>query len=108
MSEFDFQRYLEFVRSHYAESQGFYTSTDAILPLKVQSVERQERDPDHQPSVQKVEQLPVLEGLRRYALGEKREHVLLAGRPGSGKSMALRQLVVQLAVAPRPPILGGG
>jgi hypothetical protein len=53
-----------------------------------------------------------LEGLRRYALGEEREHVLLAGRPGSGKSMALRQLVVGLAwevtgQAPQPPSLGG-
>jgi hypothetical protein len=38
MPEFDFQPYLDFVRSHYAQSQGFYTATDAILPLKVQSV----------------------------------------------------------------------
>jgi predicted NACHT family NTPase len=45
----------------------------------------------------RVEQFPVLAGLRKYALGDEREHVLLAGRPGSGKSTALRQLVLELA-----------
>ncbi|NJM49155.1 MAG: signal transduction protein with Nacht domain protein, partial [Alkalinema sp. RU_4_3] len=53
----------------------------------------------------RVEQFPVLEGLRRYALGEEREHVLLAGRPGSGKSMALRQWVVTLAGEGLVPVL---
>ncbi|NJM49156.1 MAG: hypothetical protein HC860_25770 [Alkalinema sp. RU_4_3] len=45
MSEFDFQPYLDFVRSHYAKSQGVYTATDAILPLRVQSVEQAPRPP---------------------------------------------------------------
>jgi hypothetical protein len=105
MTEFDFHPYLEFARSHYAQSQGFYTPTDAILPLKVQSVERQDPNSEDRPSEQKVEQFPVLDGLRRYALGEKREHVLLAGRPGSGKSMALRQLVVSLTGEGQIPVL---
>ncbi len=112
MSEFDFQPYLDFVRSHYAQSQGFYTPTDAILPLRVQSVEEAPRLPslegyelEDRAAAQKVEQFPVLEGLRRYALGEEREHVLLAGRPGSGKSMALRQLVVGLAGEGLVPVL---
>ena len=38
---------------------------------------------------EKVEQLPVLEGLRKY----QDNHVLLVGRPGSGKSTALQQLL---------------
>jgi len=38
---------------------------------------------------EKVEQLPVLEGLRKY----QDNHVLLVGRPGSGKSTALERLL---------------
>ncbi len=49
-------------------------------------MEREEDDLE-----KRMEQFPVLAGLRRYALGDDREHVLLAGRPGSGKSTALRQ-----------------
>jgi energy-coupling factor transporter ATP-binding protein EcfA2 len=102
MSEFDFQPYLSAIALHYAKDDQFYTPTDALLPLEVRAVERQEKADQEK----RVEQFPVLEGLRRYALGERREHVLLAGRPGSGKSTALRQLVVALAEAPQPPILG--
>ncbi len=43
--------------------------------------DREERGEGHD----KVERLTVLEGLRKYAS----EHVLLIGRPGSGKSTAL-------------------
>jgi predicted NACHT family NTPase len=41
----------------------------------------------------KVERLSVLEGLRKYAS----EHVLLVGRPGSGKSTALARLLLEEA-----------
>ena len=101
MPDFDFQPYLDFVQRPYSESQSLYTPTDAVLPLKVQSVEKVDRafggQGNDQKSSQKIEQFLVLDGLRKYALGDDREHVLLAGRPGSGKSMALQQLAVALA-----------
>jgi len=93
-SEIDFQPYLRAIVNHYDQQRDLYTPTDALLPLEARSVERQEGE-DRQEK--KVEQFPVLAGLRKYALGEKREHVLLAGRPGSGKSTALRQLALDLA-----------
>jgi HEAT repeat protein len=103
MSEFDFQPYLSAIALHYAKDDRFYTPTDALLLLEVQTVVEREEKADQE---KRVEQFPVLEGLRKYAIGDGREHVLLAGRPGSGKSTALRQLVVALAAAPQPPILG--
>ncbi len=52
---------------------------------------------------EKVEQLPVLEGLRKY----QDNHVLLVGRPGSGKSTALQRLLWEEAqgidLTPQPP-----
>jgi predicted NACHT family NTPase len=109
MPDFEFQPYLDFVQRHYSESQGLYTPTDAVLPLKVQSVEKDDRvsgeQGNDQKSSQKLEQFLVLDGLRKYALGNDREHVLLAGRPGSGKSMALRELVVALASEGQVPVL---
>ena len=109
MPDFDFQLYLEFVQRHYSESQSLYTPTDAMLPLKVQWVERDDRtsgeEGNDRQSSQKIEQFLVLDGLRKYALGDDREHLLLAGRPGSGKSMALQQLAVALAKERQIPVL---
>jgi HEAT repeat protein/energy-coupling factor transporter ATP-binding protein EcfA2 len=101
MSDFDFQPYLSAIVLHYAKDDRFYTLTDALLPLEVRSVERQEKEGQEK----KVEQFRVLAGLRKYALGDGQEHVLLAGRPGSGKSTALRQLVVALAADGLVPVL---
>ncbi len=42
---------------------------------------------------EKIEQLGVLEGLRKYA----QDHVLLVGKPGSGKSTALKRLLLEEA-----------
>ncbi len=108
MSEFDFQDYLRTIVQHYAQQRHLYTLTDVLLPLEARwsptdqrsTVEEKKEGQD-----KKIEQFPVLAGLRRYALGDEREHVLLAGRPGSGKSTALRQLLVELAADGLVPVL---
>ncbi|NJR62679.1 MAG: NACHT domain-containing protein [Cyanobacteria bacterium CRU_2_1] len=102
----DFKPYREAVICHYFQQRYLYTPTDALLPLEARSVERQAQDDRQKQQPEKtVEQFPVLEGLRKYALGNQREHVLLAGRPGSGKSTTLRQLAVSLAEEGQVPVL---
>ncbi|OLP20095.1 hypothetical protein BST81_02335 [Leptolyngbya sp. 'hensonii'] len=102
----DFQPYREAVIYHYSQQRHLYTPTDALLSLEARSVKRQAQDNGReQPTQETVEQFPVLEGLRKYALGNHREHVLLAGRPGSGKSTTLRQLAVSLAEEGQVPVL---
>jgi predicted NACHT family NTPase len=59
-------------------------------------VERAEEKQDQERQEQErkqVERLGVLEGLRKYA----KDHVLLQGKPGSGKSTALRRLLLEEA-----------
>jgi HEAT repeat protein/energy-coupling factor transporter ATP-binding protein EcfA2 len=102
----DFQPYREAVIDHYSQQCHLYTPTDALLPLEARSVERQAQDEGQKQQPEKMgEPFPVLDGLRKYALGTKREHVLLAGRPGSGKSTTLRQLAVSLAQEGQVPVL---
>jgi hypothetical protein len=67
-------------------ARGVRESLVEVLPLEARSVEWEEESGE-----KRVEQFPVLAGLRQYAIGDEREHVLLAKRPGSGKSTALRQ-----------------
>lgn len=97
-----FEPYLRAIAHLYSQQNALYTPTDALLPLEARSVEQQDTQ---QPQERQVEQFPVLTGLRKYALGEKREHVLLAGRPGSGKSTALKQLAIALAEEGQVPVL---
>ncbi len=71
-----------------------YTPTQVELPLKVQTVvEKHSEDliALYQPRAQKPERFEVLAGLRQTV----REHhqTLLFGKPGSGKSTALRRLL---------------
>ncbi|NEQ66222.1 MAG: NACHT domain-containing protein [Symploca sp. SIO2D2] len=63
--------------------------------LMVQTVEREEekRDRENKEEKERIERLGVLEGLRKYA----EEHVLLVGKPGSGKSTALKRLLLENA-----------
>ncbi|NEP61415.1 MAG: hypothetical protein F6K31_31430, partial [Symploca sp. SIO2G7] len=59
--------------------------------LMVQTVEQQQEKREEEK--EKIERLAVVEGLRKYAPN----HVLLVGRPGSGKSKALVRLLLEEA-----------
>ncbi|NER78416.1 MAG: TIR domain-containing protein [Leptolyngbya sp. SIO1D8] len=96
-----FERYLQFIRqdSRYQNVRDLYTETEALIPLEAEKIERKSEHPEHdvEPAQKKVERFPVLAGLHKYALGRDRQHVLLAGRPGSGKSTTLKRLLLELA-----------
>lgn len=98
----NFQAYLESICSNekYLGWQDFYTPTDALhrqriekkqpprglnLSLMVQTIP----PPEEKAEKEKVERLEVLAGLRKYA----DNHLLLVGKPGSGKSTALERLL---------------
>jgi predicted NACHT family NTPase len=99
----DFSAYLDVLCDRYQRWQIRYTLTDVEgkqeLQEKLKSQPGQWDSPfDFGLMVQhrgtgreeeKVERFPVLEGIRKYA----KNHVLLVGRPGSGKSTALARLV---------------
>jgi HEAT repeat protein len=89
----NFSDYLNFVITdpRYCKRNSFYTETDALLKLEPEIAKRKEHN-NKQP-----ERLPVLEMLRKYGLGAQREHLLLAGKPGFGKSTTLWRLCVEIA-----------
>jgi HEAT repeat protein len=96
----DFSDYLKFILTdpRYSGTNSFYTATDALLTLEAEIVKQEELPTEGaERTPEQIERLPVLEMLRKYGLGEKREHLLLAGKPGSGKSTTLRRLCVELA-----------
>ncbi len=114
-AEVDFRRYLRSLTEEYRHWWEKYTLTDALgrekrkekgrspsewnFDLMVQTARRQEPE-EHQEEKEKIERFPVLEGLRKYA----KDHVLLVGRPGSGKSTALVMLLLEeAALTPLPP-----
>lgn len=115
-TEICFDGYLNSVVSAYQEWWRLYTLTDAtgreshlverdrISPaffdfgLMVQTVEPPKAEQERElrqdgEKKEKIERLPVLEGICKYAA----DHVLLVGRPGSGKSTALARLLLQEA-----------
>jgi HEAT repeat protein len=124
--EIDFQPYLNSVVMTYEKWWQYYTLTDAEgkqsqeqesallfdFGLMVQTVQKpvQDQPQAENPEKEKVERFSVLDGLRKYALEEKPEPVLLVGRPGSGKSTALARLMFEeAALSPSPsPKLGKG
>jgi 3',5'-cyclic AMP phosphodiesterase CpdA/DNA polymerase III delta prime subunit len=88
----------------YVHWQQHYTVTDVVgrqlvdqkappwlFDLMVQTVQLEKEEPRE--GREKTERLGVLDGLRKYAP----EHVLLVGRPGSGKSTALIRLLLEEA-----------
>ncbi len=90
----------------YQQQWGFYTLTDVIsklqepkaktvldIGLMVQLMKPKPSDAARNPGQEmseKTERLPVLDGIRKYAA----EHVLLMGKPGSGKTTALLRLLI--------------
>ncbi|MEA5468343.1 HEAT repeat domain-containing protein [Spirulina sp. 06S082] len=88
----DWTAYLDSVCEEYAQWWDNFTVTDverSLLDLEVERIE-EARSPSER---EKKERLGVLTGLRKYA----KERVLLIGVPGSGKSTALRRLVLEVA-----------
>lgn len=83
----DFQNYLRSLSSTYEDWWNLYTFFDFGLMAQT----AQPKQADGVSSQEKNERLPVLEGVRKYAAN----HVLLIGRPGSGKSTALVRLLLE-------------
>ena len=110
-AQIDFRPYLRSLVDTYREWWRYYTLTDATskiqesksespslldFGLMVQTVFKDETPiaPEtnrRQEPQEKIERMPVQEGIRKYA----DEHVLLVGRPGSGKSTALIRLLLE-------------
>ncbi|MGB8702224.1 MAG: NACHT domain-containing protein [Thermosynechococcaceae cyanobacterium] len=97
IEEINFQAYLESVLNDkaYGDCWHFYTPTDgAIRPkldLRVKKYRLPRTEVGQEPNNKEV--LSVLDGLRKY----QSEHVLLVGKPGSGKSTALEKLLLEEA-----------
>jgi predicted NACHT family NTPase len=108
--DFIFENYLTSICTKYEEWWEYYTITDvqgekqkkAKTPclfdfgLRVQEIVKEEfKNPENkeQEKQEKIEKFAVLEGLRKYAT----DHVLLIGKPGSGKSTALIRLLLEEA-----------
>ncbi len=68
-----------------------------LMDLRVQTVQASRNEEEA-----KTEQYSVLEGLRKYAA----VHVLLEGRPGSGKSTALERLLLEESEKARDLLVG--
>ena len=103
----DWTPYLKSISEKYAQWETFYTLTDVegktrpaktaplLRDLWVQTIEKEPENPQERPErPEKPERFTVLEGLRKYAAN----HVLLKGRPGSGKSTALARLLLEESV----------
>lgn len=97
IEEINFQAYLEsvLIDQAYSDCLHFYTPTDgAIRPkldLRVKRYQSPRTEAGQEPKTKEV--LSVLNGLRKY----QAEHVLLVGKPGSGKSTALEKLLLDEA-----------
>ena len=100
----NWHKYLESLCNTYAQWWRVYTITNVVGRKRVESeaspllldfglMVQTVRDREEMCREEEVERLSVLEGLRKYAS----DHVLLVGRPGSGKSTALARLLLEEA-----------
>ena len=107
----DWTPYLKSISEKYALWETSYTLTDVegktrpaktaplLRDLWVQTIEKEPQNRQERPErPEKPERFTVLDGLREYATN----HVLLKGRPGSGKSTALARLLLEEAQSLRP------
>ncbi|MEA5569310.1 hypothetical protein, partial [Anabaena sp. UHCC 0399] len=102
--------YLQSLCNDYAQWWNAYTLTDVVGQQRVEQkhspllldfmVQTVQSGKEERSASQQVERLDVLAGLRKYA----QEHVLLVGRPGSGKSTALARLLLEEAEKVRSPL----
>ena len=109
----EFQPYLDSIARHYDQWWRLYTLTDAegkeersAAPLFDFGLVVQTITPKDSPEFSdrprpKIERFPVTKGLQKYAI----DHVLLVGRPGSGKSTALARLMLDLVRSSQIPVL---
>ncbi len=92
----DFPKYLQsLVNSYETKYHQFYTLTDLQVEVRVEipPEDRSPQTPKKQPET-KIDRLEVLAGIRKYL---REGNVLLAGKPGSGKSTVLQRFRWELA-----------
>ncbi len=96
----NFNAYLQSIYDTYAQWWNCYTITDVVGKQRDEQERRSLKpffdfglmvEKVKQEQEEKTERLTVIEGLRKYA----QSHVLLIGRPGSGKSTALLRVLLK-------------
>ena len=107
----NFNAYLQSICDTYAQWWKCYTITDVVGKQRDEQERRSLKpffdfglmvEKVKQEQEEKTERLTVIEGLRKYA----QSHVLLIGRPGSGKSTALLRVLLK-ETSPQTPLLRG-
>jgi HEAT repeat protein len=97
--EYNFQGYLSNIVQKYQHWSSDYTLTSTLdkrveMGLKAQLIQpKKDCNAPGGEQKEKIETLPVIEAISKYA----KEHVLLVGKPGSGKSTALQRLLWETA-----------